>query len=109
VYRATLPPEILDWRGDEDEPEAESHHLFPVLLDDREAVAARLREDGIPIGVHYRVSLPSTPAFGEQVGVCPIAEDRARRQLSLPIHPHMSSEDIERVAAAVGQLVGAPR
>jgi dTDP-4-amino-4,6-dideoxygalactose transaminase len=109
AYRASLPREILDWAGDDDEPEAESHHLFPVLLDDREVVAERLRAEGIPTGVHYRVALPSTPAFGERFGVCPVAEDRAQRQLSLPIHPYMSTEDAERVAAAVSQLVGAPR
>jgi dTDP-4-amino-4,6-dideoxygalactose transaminase len=109
AYRASLPSEILDWAGDEDEPEAESHHLFPVLLDDREVVAERLRAEGIPTGVHYRVALPCTPAFGERFGVCPVAEDRSQRQLSLPIHPHMSTEDAERVAAAVSQLVGAPR
>jgi dTDP-4-amino-4,6-dideoxygalactose transaminase len=109
VYRSTLPREILDWAGDDDEPQAECHHLFPVLLDDREAVAERLRAEGIPTGVHYRVALPCTPAFGERFGACPVAEDRAQRQLSLPIHPHMSTEDAERVAAAISQLVGVPR
>jgi dTDP-4-amino-4,6-dideoxygalactose transaminase len=107
IYRRQLDPALLDWTGG-DEPEAESHHLFPILVDDRDAVAARLRELGIATGVHYRHPVPGTEAFGGHTGDFPVAEGRAARQLSLPIHPYMDAEQAERVCAAVAETVGTP-
>jgi dTDP-4-amino-4,6-dideoxygalactose transaminase len=103
-YRELLPSEILDWRAEE--PLSEVHHLFPVLLDDRDAVAAHLRERGVSTGVHYRVAVPSTPAYAGSQDDCPVADLRAARQLSLPIHPHLSGADVERVADAVAEALG---
>jgi dTDP-4-amino-4,6-dideoxygalactose transaminase len=103
-YRELLPQEILDWRAED--PLSEVHHLFPVLLDDRDAVAAQLRERGIATGVHYRVAVPSTPAYADSGDDCPVADGRAARQLSLPIHPHLSADDVERVADAVAEALG---
>jgi dTDP-4-amino-4,6-dideoxygalactose transaminase len=107
AYRAALDPALLDWTGD-GHPEAESHHLFPVLLDDRDDVAAALRRHGIPTGVHYRVPVPCTPAFGCEIGRFPAAEARGERQLSLPIHPHLSYADVLRIAGAVTAGTGVP-
>ncbi len=103
-YRSALPAGVLDWEGEPQEPEAESHHLLPIMLDDRDEVAQQLRQRGIPTGVHYRVAVPSTPAFGGQTGVCPVAEERAQRQLSLPIHPHLAAGAVQRVVSAVEEL-----
>ena len=101
-YRALLPAALLDYDGG---PEgSESHHLFPVLVDDRDGLAAALKERGVPTGVHYRAALTLTGAFGDGADPCPVAEERAARQLSLPIHPHLSDEDAERVAGAVADL-----
>jgi dTDP-4-amino-4,6-dideoxygalactose transaminase len=96
-YRAALDPGLLDWSGPKD-PAAESHHLFPILADDRDGLAAALLERGIASGVHYRVACPSTPAFGSRGGAFRVSEDRARRQLSLPIHPHLAVGEAARVA-----------
>jgi dTDP-4-amino-4,6-dideoxygalactose transaminase len=101
-YRELLPAELLDFDGG---PEgAESHHLFPVLVDDRDGLAAALRARGIPTGVHYRTALTRTGAFGDGADPCPVAEERADRQLSLPIHPHLSDDDVALVAGAVAEL-----
>jgi dTDP-4-amino-4,6-dideoxygalactose transaminase len=107
IYRHQLDAALLDWPGG-DEPDAESHHLFPILVDDRDAVAARLAELGIGTGVHYRQTVPGTAAFGGLTGAFPVAERRAARQLSLPMHPFMDAEQAERVCAAVAETVGAP-
>ena len=103
-YRELLPDEILDWRAEE--PLAEVHHLFPVLLDDRDAVSAQLRERGISTGIHYRIAVPSTPAYADSPDDCPVADSRAARQLSLPIHPHLTAEDVDRVVDAVTEALG---
>lgn len=57
-------------------------------------------------GVHYRAAVPDTPAYADSGKPCPNATERARRQLSLPMHPHLTSEDVERIAAAVGAHAG---
>ena len=101
--RERLGPELLDWTGDE--PEAESHHLFPILVDERDRLAEQLRGEGIMTGVHYRSPVPSTGAFARAGESFPRAEERARRQLSLPMHPHLGAEDVGRIAAGVATCV----
>jgi dTDP-4-amino-4,6-dideoxygalactose transaminase len=98
-YRELLPDSILD--APTTPPEADVHHLFPILVDDREALAESLRARDIATGVHYRSAVNTTPAFAAGADPCPVAEDRAARQLSLPMHPHLSADDVERVAKAV--------
>ncbi len=100
-YRATLGP-FLDCTGHE--IEAEVLHLFPILVDNRDQLAGSLSECGIATGVHYRQALPSTRAFVSSRDRCPIAEKRARLQLSLPIHPYLSPSDVQRVSDAVDRL-----
>jgi dTDP-4-amino-4,6-dideoxygalactose transaminase len=102
AYREALPATVLDWRPDE--PEAEAHHLFPILHQDRDDLAAHLQDHGVSTGVHYRQALTVSPAFGGAQR-CPAAESRAERQLSLPLHPHLDAEDIERVAGLVSDFV----
>jgi dTDP-4-amino-4,6-dideoxygalactose transaminase len=103
-YRASLGP-LLDWSGGE--PAAEVHHLFPILVEDRDQLAAALESQGIASGVHYRHAMTTTVAFAGFGGDCPVAEERARRQLSLPLHPHLSENDIHRVVDAVLSLSSA--
>ena len=101
-YRAGLAP-LLDWEGGE--PQAEVHHVFPILVEDRGRLEQALRVHGIPTGVHYRQTVPATPAFAPSLDDCPVAEWRARRQLSLPIHPHLQDSDVRRIVDAVNRLV----
>ena len=97
-YRQSLGC-LLD-RQDED-PASEVHHLLPILLEDRDELARRLGERGISTGVHYRRAIPETRAFADSPDRCPAAELRARRQLSLPMHPYLSAGEIGRVIDAV--------
>jgi dTDP-4-amino-4,6-dideoxygalactose transaminase len=108
-YRATLPDglQLLEER-----PESPCiYHLFPVRVSDRAAVAAELRSQGIETGVHYSPAVHGHPAWGEAQlvhGDLPVAEAWAAEELSLPMHPDLRPEDIERVADAVGSAVAAP-
>lgn len=102
TYRDLLP-EYLDWNGG-DELLAEVHHLFPILVEDRDELASALGNRGIPTGVHYRQSLTAAPAFSSSADRCPVADARAVRQLSLPMHPHLGDADIEQIVTAVREL-----
>jgi dTDP-4-amino-4,6-dideoxygalactose transaminase len=106
LYRSELDASLLDWAGD-GEPGSESNHLFPILVDDRDRLADVLRAEGVATGVHYRSTVPSSPAFGARSGAFSNAEMRAARQLSLPMHPYLSDDDVLRVCALVNSEVAA--
>ncbi len=102
-YRASLD-RFLDWPGGE--PNAEVHHLFPIVVEHRDELARTLEAHGIATGVHYRHALTTTTAFAAFEGSCPVAEERARCQLSLPMHPYLSEGEIGRVVEAVRAFFG---
>lgn len=79
---------------------------YTIEVDDRDAIRAALDEAGIPTAIHYPVPLNRQPALETEAGV-PVAETAAERVLSLPMHPYLSEEDQERVAAAVREAAGA--
>jgi dTDP-4-amino-4,6-dideoxygalactose transaminase len=84
-------------------------HLYVVRVDQRDAVQRRLNENGIGAGVHYPVPIHLQGGFGflgHRPGDFPVAERAAGEILSLPMHPHLSLSDQERV---VEQLVKAVR
>lgn len=105
AYREALPNELLDWRSDD--PLADVHHLFPIMSVDRDALSARLKAAGVQTGIHYPRTIPSNPAFGGSAADYPVAERRARIQLSLPMHPHLSAADVAYIARVVGDCVQA--
>jgi dTDP-4-amino-4,6-dideoxygalactose transaminase len=80
-----------------------TYHLFPVRASDREELAAHLARQGVSSGVHYPVAVPDQPALGGRAEAAdvPIARDWAARELSIPIFPGMTEEEIEHVSAAV--------
>ena len=73
---------------------------YSVLLDNREAVQKKLNEAGIPTAVHYPITLNLQPAFAhlnKPAGSFPIAEEMARRVLSLPVSPALTLKEQQRV------------
>ena len=77
---------------------------YPILLDQRDRVQRRLRNEGIPTMVYYPRPLHLQPAFarfGAGAGSLPVSEDLCRRVLSLPMHPYLDEAAVERVCAAV--------
>jgi dTDP-3-amino-3,4,6-trideoxy-alpha-D-glucose transaminase len=83
------------------------HHLFPVLTPRRDDVQSALAARGVETIVHYPTPLHLVPAyrswgFGE--GAFPVAEDAARRVLSLPIFPQLTDEEVRTVVTAVREL-----
>ncbi len=88
---------------------------YTIEADDRDAVAKALEEAGIPTAVHYPMPLHLQPVYAERAremgwkrGSFPVAERAAERVLSLPMHPYMTAEQVERVAEAVKAAVRRP-
>jgi dTDP-4-amino-4,6-dideoxygalactose transaminase len=85
-------------------PESHVWHLYAVRHARRDALAAHLKARGIGTGVHYPAALHLQPAFaslGLGPGAFPVAERQAREELSLPMYPEMTDDDIAYIADAV--------
>jgi dTDP-4-amino-4,6-dideoxygalactose transaminase len=79
-------------------------HLYVVRVPERDAVLSALHAAGIQAGVHYPVPLHLSGAYSDRgftVGSFPVAEAAAGRILSLPLFPHITAEQQERVAEAL--------
>jgi perosamine synthetase len=78
----------------------------------RDELAARLGGDGIGTSVHF-IPLHTMAHFRAvaevQPGGLPVADAVFEELLSLPLHPALSDEDVDRVVAAVTSHVSAPR
>lgn len=84
-------------------------HLFVVRVaegTDRDALRQRLVERGIGTGIHFP-ALHEQPAFrhlSPGAGRLPVATDASARLLSLPLHPRMGLDDVDRVVDALADV-----
>jgi len=94
-----------------DRDHGSSCHLMPVLLprgSDRQAVMARLREEGIQTSIHY----PPIHQFqwhGKRYAArtLPVTEDVAAREMTLPLHPLMAEGDVSTVCQTLTKAISA--
>ncbi|TDT76558.1 dTDP-4-amino-4,6-dideoxygalactose transaminase [Arthrobacter sp. AG258] len=85
---------------------ADVWHLYVVRVRHRDAVLESLHAAGIQAGIHYPVPVHLSGAYaGRTSGSFPVAEDAAGRILSLPLFPHITAEQQERVAGALSCAV----
>jgi dTDP-4-amino-4,6-dideoxygalactose transaminase len=88
--------------------EGSVHHLHVVRLANRDRVLKALNARGIGAGVHYPFALHELQAYkslGHGPGAFPIAEDWARRCLSLPIYPELTLFGAESCVAALKSMI----
>jgi len=83
-----------------------SRHLFQILVDYRDEVMMALAEHGIHPGVHYRDNTEYS-MYRHGLGTCPRATEASRRVISLPLHLELGKREIERISAAVCQILDA--
>jgi dTDP-3-amino-3,4,6-trideoxy-alpha-D-glucose transaminase len=78
------------------------YHLFPIRTPRRDELQDHLSSRGIGTLVHYPIPIPRQPAFRALASPpCPAAERAAAEVCSLPLHPLLSDEDADFVAAAL--------
>jgi dTDP-4-amino-4,6-dideoxygalactose transaminase len=100
-----LPPADLEGNG--------NWHMFQPLLPPafaarRGEFIAAMRKRGIGVGVHYpamHLFALFRHRYGHAPGDFPAAEDIGRRILTLPLFPGMANSDVERVCAAIGEVL----
>lgn len=87
------------------------YHQYTIRVpEDRDGFVSALREEhGVGSGVYYPIPnhrLPSLAPFAPGLDL-PETERAAREVVSLPVHPSLSGEDLERIVTAVNALAGA--
>jgi dTDP-4-amino-4,6-dideoxygalactose transaminase len=91
-------------------PEARSAWAqYTIRLADRDGVAARLREAGIPTAIYYPTPLHRQPAFaaGLTAGTLDVSEELAATVLSIPMHPYLDTLTQERICDALRDAITA--
>ncbi len=87
-------------------------HLFPVLVEPhrRESFRAHCGARGIATGIHYPIAIPDQRAVAglelEEVNELPRARRWCASEVSLPIHPWLDAEEIDRVIEACAAWPG---
>jgi dTDP-4-amino-4,6-dideoxygalactose transaminase len=79
-------------------------HLFVVRNQQRDQLQKRLSDSGISTMIHYPIPPHLQGAYtelGHASGSLPIAECIHREVLSLPMGPHLTSDDLSKVIATV--------
>ncbi|WP_062213925.1 DegT/DnrJ/EryC1/StrS aminotransferase family protein [Streptomyces sp. NBRC 109706] len=84
-------------------------YVYTVLADDRDALSQYLQVRGVATHVYYPRPLPRHAAFARYAppgARWPQAERACARILSLPLHPGLTDEQVERVADLVEEFAG---
>ena len=81
------------------------YHQYTIRVpEDRDGLAKALRDEyNIGTGVYYPVPNHRLPSFNRTEDL-PNTETAAKEVLSLPVHPSLSQDDLERIVAAVNAV-----
>jgi len=91
-----------------------SYHLYPILLDidslsiTRAEFIDKLKEYKIGSSVHFiplHLHSHYQKTYGYKNGDFPTAEYLFEREISLPLYPRMSEEDVKYVAEAIKEII----
>ena len=107
-YRETLRDLPLELPADDAPGGTHVHHLFVILVDERERVLGDLHARGIRAGVHYPTPVHLQPGWawlGHRAGDFPVAERLAGRCLSLPLFPGITEAEVTRVVEALARAL----
>ncbi len=81
-----------------------SYHIYELVVPDREALLAKLAENDIYGGVHYRDNIEYS-MYTYARGTCPRAHELSEHIISLPMHMYLEDEDIDRIIKIVNDFV----
>ncbi|TCK27381.1 DegT/DnrJ/EryC1/StrS family aminotransferase [Pseudonocardia endophytica] len=85
-------------------------HLYPLRVLDgrRRELFEHLRASGVGVQVNYVPAYwhPVFEDLGYRRGMCPVAEEYYRQEISLPLFPDLTDADVDRVASVVRAYFG---
>jgi dTDP-3-amino-3,4,6-trideoxy-alpha-D-glucose transaminase len=83
-------------------------HVFPIRVADRDAARAQLQARGVQTAVHYPCPAHRHPAWSATLAEPTVALEEAcawaAEEISLPMHPDLRDDELQRVVAACRDL-----
>lgn len=70
----------------------------------RDAILNNCKANGVPTAIYYPIPIHLSTAYknlGYKLGDLPVCENLAERVFSIPMHPYLTIEDIDKITAAV--------
>ncbi len=83
--------------------DSRTRHVFnqyTIKTGNRDAVIKALAANGIGYGIYYPSPLHSQKAFSSDAN-CPVTEKLCKTVLSLPVHPSLTENDLQKIAETV--------
>jgi dTDP-4-amino-4,6-dideoxygalactose transaminase len=80
-----------------------NYHIMPVLFDgktDRAAVIESMKQDGVQTSIHYP-AISGFSAYKDKVNAAPKAEYVCAHELTLPLYPDMTTNEVDIVCEAL--------
>jgi dTDP-4-amino-4,6-dideoxygalactose transaminase len=78
-------------------------HVFPIFHERRDALKEALARRGVGTAVHYPTPVHLQPAYswlGLEPGALPVSERLAATELSLPMFPELTDDEVDHVVGA---------
>ncbi|EKF9450606.1 DegT/DnrJ/EryC1/StrS family aminotransferase [Vibrio cholerae] len=99
---------LLQQVGIKTVPHIEDHNVsawaqYTIRVKNREQVQQKLQQAGIPTAVHYPIPLNKQPAVADHSIQLSIGDEIAQEVMSLPMHPYLTEQDIQRVVEGLAQ------
>lgn len=82
------------------------YHIFPILCRERDDLQKYLRQKGIGTNIHYPIPIPLQGAYAEEnwdMAQYKVTDRICSEELSLPLYPGMSNDEIEYVVNSINQ------
>lgn len=79
------------------------YNQFVVTCEDRDQLRCFLADKKIETGIQFPKTMHKQPVYSSSVSL-PKAERLAETCLSLPVHPYLSSEDLEMIVTAINEF-----
>ena len=82
-------------------------HIYPVLVEERDAFTEFLKKHGIMTNVHYPIPITEQGAYTDRKGQIdnyPVTKRICAQEVSLPLYPEMTEEQIEWVISCVNSF-----
>ena len=87
--------------------EFNTYHTYVVQVENREQLTSYLKSNGVEAVIHYPVPLhlqPAAESLAYKVGAFPVAENQAKKILSLPIHQYLKADDIIYISNLINKF-----
>ena len=86
-----------------------SFHVFGVIVQRRDELLEYLKQNGVSAQIHYPKAMPFMPAYsylGHKESEFPESFKLQNEELSLPIYPEMSKEQVMYISVLIRSFFG---